>query len=198
MRLPNLYVVVLAVLGLGVLASMPFRRQQPKRSVGERSTALAAPQLRVSAVNTLQLSPAPATTGAMDRFSKLETSASAWGEVVPKKSTVIPAQTEVGNELDHADLAPDFTLPSPPSNDAAEASGRSVMGLPGSSSRQVTNVRHMIRDGDTLSSIAAKYYGDAQQATRILEANRDKLAHPELLPLGIEIDVPGAVAEEEP
>ena len=59
---------------------------------------------------------------------------------------------------------------------------------------EIVNVRHVIRDGETLRSIAAEYYGDEQQALKIYEANRDKLSHPDLLPLGIEIDVPGAEA----
>lgn len=49
---------------------------------------------------------------------------------------------------------------------------------------------HKIADGDTLSALSQKYYGDATAAGGIFEANRDVLADPDLLPIGREIQIP--------
>ena len=38
---------------------------------------------------------------------------------------------------------------------------------------------HDVVRGDTLSAIAKKYYGDANKYTRIFEANRPMLSHPD-------------------
>ncbi len=59
--------------------------------------------------------------------------------------------------------------------------------------------RHTIHDGDTLESLAQRYLGDGQRAGEILEANRDVLADPQLLPIGVTIVIPrsaGAAAVE--
>jgi phage tail protein X len=49
---------------------------------------------------------------------------------------------------------------------------------------------HRIRDGDTLPEIAWKYLGDRNRWTEILQANRDILADPEILPVGRRIRIP--------
>lgn len=49
---------------------------------------------------------------------------------------------------------------------------------------------HTIHDGDTLESLARRYYGDAQRASDILAANRTVLSDPEVLPIGVEIVIP--------
>jgi phage tail protein X len=49
---------------------------------------------------------------------------------------------------------------------------------------------HRIVDGDTLTSLAVRYWGDASRAGEIFAANRDVLSHPELLPVGKEIRIP--------
>jgi phage tail protein X len=49
---------------------------------------------------------------------------------------------------------------------------------------------HRIVDGDTLESIAERYYGNAAYADRVFRANRDKLAAADLLPLGTELLLP--------
>jgi nucleoid-associated protein YgaU len=49
---------------------------------------------------------------------------------------------------------------------------------------------HKIVDGDTLSLLAERYWGDAQLAGKLFEANRDVLRSPDLLPLGIVLKIP--------
>lgn len=46
--------------------------------------------------------------------------------------------------------------------------------------------------GDSLSKIAKRYYGDANQWRRIHEANRDQVANPDLIHPGQRLKIPGA------
>lgn len=52
---------------------------------------------------------------------------------------------------------------------------------------------HRIVDGDTLPDLAERYLGDKSRALEIFEANRHILPSPEILPIGHEIMIPGAV-----
>lgn len=65
--------------------------------------------------------------------------------------------------------------------------------------RPVTPPRlHWIVDGDTLTSIAARYLGDSGRAEDIFRANRDVLPNPELLPVGRQLRIPSSTAFETP
>jgi nucleoid-associated protein YgaU len=46
--------------------------------------------------------------------------------------------------------------------------------------------------GDSLSKIAKRYYGDANQWHRIHEANRDQITNPDLIHPGQRLKIPGA------
>jgi nucleoid-associated protein YgaU len=46
--------------------------------------------------------------------------------------------------------------------------------------------------GDSLSKIAKRYYGDANQWHRIHEANRDQIKNPDLIHPGQRLKIPGA------
>jgi nucleoid-associated protein YgaU len=48
---------------------------------------------------------------------------------------------------------------------------------------------HKIRDGDSLPLIAERYLGDAGRAEEIYQTNRDVLASPDLLPIGVELRI---------
>lgn len=54
---------------------------------------------------------------------------------------------------------------------------------------------HRVRDGDTLSELARRYLGRRERFLEIFEANRDKLATPDLLPIGKELRIPSAGQE---
>ena len=58
--------------------------------------------------------------------------------------------------------------------------------------------RHRIADGDTLQSLAQRYYGDASQADAIFRANAKVLSDPEVLPLGAELEIPRLPAADQP
>lgn len=49
---------------------------------------------------------------------------------------------------------------------------------------------YRLRDGDTLEKIAERLLGDSLRANEIFEANRNVLARPDLLPVGVTIMVP--------
>jgi nucleoid-associated protein YgaU len=49
---------------------------------------------------------------------------------------------------------------------------------------------YVVRDGDDLTGIALKVYGHAGAATAIWTANRDRLADPQVLPIGLALRLP--------
>ena len=49
---------------------------------------------------------------------------------------------------------------------------------------------HKVVSGDTLSAIAKKYYGSANQYMKIFEANRDILNDPNLIKVGQKLRIP--------
>ncbi len=49
---------------------------------------------------------------------------------------------------------------------------------------------YTVQPGDTLSRIARNYYGDADQSSRIFEANRDRLDDPEAIQPGQRLVIP--------
>ena len=54
---------------------------------------------------------------------------------------------------------------------------------------------HTVQSGETLSSIAKQYYGDANKYGMIFEANKDKLSSPDNIQVGQELVIPqGGVA----
>mgnify|MGYP003340835674 FL=1 len=59
---------------------------------------------------------------------------------------------------------------------------------------------YAVRDGDDLTMLAIRFYGHAGAAAAILAANRDRLADPAILPIGLSLRMPppwtvgGAVA----
>lgn len=51
--------------------------------------------------------------------------------------------------------------------------------------------RHTVRSGESLASIARRYYGDAEQWPRIFQANKDRLPNENVVPVGTVLVVPG-------
>ena len=49
---------------------------------------------------------------------------------------------------------------------------------------------HDVVSGDTLSAIAKRYYGDANQYNKIFEANRPMLSHPDKIYVGQKLRIP--------
>ncbi len=55
---------------------------------------------------------------------------------------------------------------------------------------------YTIQDGDTLTSIAEQFLGQANLADWIYHQNRERISQPELLPIGVEIDIPAPPTPE--
>jgi len=69
--------------------------------------------------------------------------------------------------------------------------------LPASASAQEVDPgtrMHVIQEGNTLWGLAERFYGSADEWTRIFEANRDRIEDPEVLPTGLELVIPNAGA----
>ena len=49
---------------------------------------------------------------------------------------------------------------------------------------------YIVKPGDTLSSIAAHFLGDARLWSIIFEANRDKISNPNLIRPGMQLVIP--------
>lgn len=49
---------------------------------------------------------------------------------------------------------------------------------------------HVVTDGDTLPALAKRYLGDAARAEELYQLNRDRLDHPDLLPIGLVLRMP--------
>lgn len=55
---------------------------------------------------------------------------------------------------------------------------------------------HTIADGDTLESLALRYFGDSSRGREIYEANRQILLNPSVLPIGVELVIPTSEKSE--
>ena len=187
MRVPSTLLFVLGILGLGLLAAMPFRHQKVDRHCSGHKDVQNVLQLRAPV--PLQVSPVPTET-LLDAFEPTQENTNT--KTVPLRR----AEIRAGDEIDRARMAPTFSLPAPSRFYAAQNTASDDSRLAPSS--EILSVHHVIHDGETLQSIATKYYGDAQQAHKIYEANQEHLPAPDLLPLGLEIIIPGAVPQEIP
>jgi nucleoid-associated protein YgaU len=75
-------------------------------------------------------------------------------------------------------------------NDATRA-GRMAAGGPPSPPPSASSV-YVVRDGDDLTGIATRIYGNPAAADVIWSVNRDRLTDPSLLPIGMELRIPPA------
>jgi nucleoid-associated protein YgaU len=83
-------------------------------------------------------------------------------------------------------------FPLPPSSNASSrtAQARPTAWTTEPSSPAVVPQRHTVQEGDTLFTLARRYYGDAEQFGVIYQANRGVLRAPDPLPVGAELVIP--------
>jgi nucleoid-associated protein YgaU len=55
---------------------------------------------------------------------------------------------------------------------------------------------HVVQDGETLTSIAVKYYEDSSRTDLLYRANRSQLRSPDQVPIGTVLIVPEVPAEK--
>lgn len=84
-------------------------------------------------------------------------------------------------------LAPRATPSSPQAAAPAAQTASAANATPAAPSEERT---HLVTQGDTLSTIAQRYYGDASKWEKIFDANRDLLPNPGSLKLGQTLKIP--------
>jgi nucleoid-associated protein YgaU len=57
-------------------------------------------------------------------------------------------------------------------------------------------MKYTVKSGDTLSSIAEQFYGDANRWREIFEANKDQIDKPSVIRPGWELVIPGLEKKE--
>jgi nucleoid-associated protein YgaU len=89
-------------------------------------------------------------------------------------------------------------FPLPPSSSASSrtAQARPTAWTTEPSSPTVVPQRHTVQEGDTLFTLARRYYGDAERFGAIYEANRGVLRAPDPLPVGAQLVIPDAPAAQ--
>jgi nucleoid-associated protein YgaU len=78
---------------------------------------------------------------------------------------------------------------SPPDFSSVQSGGSSTAP---SASPKAAEQTYTVKKGDSLSKIAKRVYGDAQQWRKIHEANRDIIENPDLIHPGQVLKLPGA------
>jgi nucleoid-associated protein YgaU len=152
--------MALCVLLGGVCAALMFRRDAPRPGLHGQA---AAQQLRIRSRGA-----APA-------------------QVVPSGSGVRTAATVV-KALDGKGSPPPLAAKHSEAGPAASSPWRPSMEtmLP----LKETARTHRIIDGDTLEELAKRYLGSADRSGELFNANRNVLADPKLLPIGVELRIP--------
>jgi nucleoid-associated protein YgaU len=171
--------VLAVVIGAGVLGALPFLRNAPEPAAPPaRSTAIADVPLEISLAT--EVSPA----------------AGLYDEDAAEESPRF-AHAQVGrSRLEDHGLPPDLPDRYRPlvseAGSASDWTGEPVIAAP-ASERQ-----HRTVDGDSLARLAQRYWGDATLAEALFQANRDVLAAPSPLPLGVTLRIPPRPALMEP
>lgn len=181
---------VAGVLGAGVLAAWPFRQyathSAPPPAAMPLDLTLRQPDV------TLQPSPPGDDSPAvgLDLVDERGESVSIQPAVF---SRAAPAASRTGRP-NLEDLGPPPELPIvfspanalPPPAAFVPQTGSS----PRWSARQSRPKQYKLRDGDTLEDLAQRHLGTRTRAEEIYAANRDVLASPDLLPVGLTIVIP--------
>ncbi|MEX1088052.1 MAG: LysM peptidoglycan-binding domain-containing protein [Phycisphaeraceae bacterium] len=115
----------------------------------------------------------------------------AWPRIAKANLALNPARLTVGMKLQ---IPAHDTTPTGASTGATQPRLSTATGQPAGAARQgpaPTGTRSVvIRQGDTLFSIARREYGDGQKWDAIYAANRGRIANPNVLPIGKAILIP--------
>jgi len=107
----------------------------------------------------------------------------------PRASDSRPAAT-ILTPLAPSEPPPVLARDYPRSPDSSRWGTPIGFGLPRANSGRASERTHGLEDGDTLEYLAEHYLGDADRAMEIYEANRNVLSSPDVLPIGVEIEMP--------
>ncbi|MEX0714914.1 MAG: LysM peptidoglycan-binding domain-containing protein, partial [Pirellulales bacterium] len=183
--------LVSAVLLAGLVGATLFRRQ-PGSDVEPVAPAAAGPQDS----RAERPSPAGAAPRALGRIDLNEQA----GEMAPADASphhpaaALDPAWAPGDEPAEASEGAGRRPPFETSSWHGAGGDRSIARAGEPPAAAGSSFRHTIRDGDTLSSIARLYLGSGERFLEIFEANRHRLASPDLLPIGVQLDIPPAGA----
>ena len=102
--------------------------------------------------------------------------AAACADDTSAQATIVPLATSPARPPLATPIPPPSPLPSPSPSPVAAANS------------------YKVQDGDTLTSIASKFYGDANLWNLIFEANRDQMTTADELQIGETLRIPPASA----
>lgn len=206
------YFVAGLVIAGGVVAALPFRHHHPAKphalavNHDAPDPTWSLPQDLSSQVNSQPgLSPAPELTpvnpaGRLARPASFKAPADNEPplEALPAppflpmayESLLVPVGTGPSPAKFSATVQPNTPLQEPLLPPAPEPGAVEEKAKPGPLWR-----KHRIVEGDTLTTLAQRYLGDAGRAGEIHVANLDRLASPEILPLGVTLLIPPRVEQ---
>jgi len=203
-------ITLLSLLGLGfwLISSYEGRsdssESQPKSSivlridsdqlmvkpadVGKKRPALSASKVSDDSSNFTALKPDTEPQGMLAAFHEPCSEQPFGSNVGSTRATILglracPEPTTFAPTA--AKLVPANRPPPQQTND----SGRAQAAPNGSAPIQPTRF-HRIVDGDDLHKLATQYLASPKRHLEIFEANRDKLTHPDLLPIGETLTIP--------
>ncbi len=104
-----------------------------------------------------------------------------------------PLKTTVLSPIDTGQPPPHLARAFPRHDNSDDSRWGAAIGhlLPGSDKQLTPHPRtHKIVDGDTLDSLAKRYFGDPARAGEIFATNRHLLSDPNALPIGVELTIP--------
>jgi phage tail protein X len=181
-------IVVGGIVGVGVIAALPFARQSPP--VPHAPTPgheLQSPAVRLHLPTESASSPAvglydqdaPQNPFNSPRIARSQLEDNGLPPELPERYHPLieePVRTNRAPQVE--------TLPPPRPRNIE-------LTQPGTRKTESVQPRtHRIVDGDTLARIAARYWGDPVLANQLWEANRDVLAAPDPLPIGVTLKIP--------
>lgn len=167
--------MALCVIMLGVCAALLFRRDRPQTApAGASAEEQLLLRFRNEASNRSR-------TGRRSASSPAAAAAAA-----PSRPATIVTP------LDCREPPPSLPqeYPEPTGAPGARWGTSMEMMLPIATADEDATRAHTIVDGDTLASLAQRYLGSAVRADEIYQANRQVLAAPNLLPIGVELKIP--------
>lgn len=208
MPAPLRIVVAVAVLTVGIACAAFFRRDHRDSpcSTGTHKGEPTSGTVELGPTNSTQAMEQPASNGArpagLTSHFILRPGVSEGTRddthLMRPPATVQP-QAAHRDDSHTAQPASRRTVPSIPSMPAtfpktSDARPNRVGDLPPTSEPRSDRRIHRVVDGDTLETIAERYFGSADHAEDILQANSQTLPNPKVLPIGVELVIPNPLA----
>jgi nucleoid-associated protein YgaU len=100
----------------------------------------------------------------------------------------------VNGEPAPAGIVRPFPMPTSSSAAGQSVPARATAWTTEPASSTAASQRHTVQPGDTLFTLARRYYGDAERFGLIYNANRSVLSAPDPLPVGAELIIPKPTA----